>query len=150
MFFSAVMALFSSAMVGKMLLAHPEAQQDLPAIFRFFPLLAVAQIAVAAVGFVSGINFLRLKAWSRISLEILTWLLLAFVVGFGIYWEYSWLSMTSQAGSRGAGLVGAIMGPLVMGMYGVALVIMLKYLRGDRVKEALRVSAEPASGPEGR
>jgi hypothetical protein len=112
--------------------------------------VAVAQIAVAAVGFVSGINFLRLKAWSRISLEILTWLLLAFVVGFGIYWEYSWLSMTSQAGSRGAGLVGAIMGPLVMGMYGVALVIMLKYLRGDRVKEALRVSAELASGPEGR
>ncbi len=59
-------------------------------------LLAIIQIGVAIIGLVSGINFLKLKAWSRNAVEILTWVLLLFMVGFGIFWEYGWLSTTQR------------------------------------------------------
>jgi cation transport ATPase len=142
MLFSAIMALFGSAMISEMSRAHPEAQEHMPAIFRFFPLLAIIQSVVAVVGLVSGISFLKLKPWSRNVLEILAWLLMLFVVGFGIYWEAGWLSMTSKHGPRGFDVMGAVMGGVIIGIYGVSLGIMLKYLRGDKVKNAMTGTAD--------
>lgn len=136
MFFSAIMALFSSVMIGQMSQANSEVQQDMPVIFRFFPLLAIIQIGLAIIGLVSGINFLKLKAWSRNSLEILTWILLLFMAGFGIFWEYGWLSMSTGHGPKGFDIMGAVMGVVIIGIYGVPLGIMVKYLRGDKVKNA--------------
>jgi hypothetical protein len=146
MCFSAIMALFSSVMIGEISQAHPEAQEQMPAIFRFFPLLAIIQIVVAIIGLVSGIHFLKLKAWSRNALEILTWVLLLFLVGFGIYWEYGWLSITSGHGPRGFDIMGAIMGIVIIGIYGVPLGIMVKYLKGNKVKNAMISAAESGKG----
>jgi len=137
MFFSAIMALFSSVMIGQMSQANSEVQQNMPAIFRLFPLLAIIQIGFAIIGLVSGINFLKLKAWSRNALEILTWVLLLFMVGFGIFWEYGWLSMTPGQGPKGFDIMGAVMGVVIIGIYVVPLGIMLKYLRGYKVKNAI-------------
>ena len=50
MAFSAVMALFGSVMIDQMSRAHPQMNQDMPPILRFFPLLALIQIAVAVLG----------------------------------------------------------------------------------------------------
>ena len=83
MCFSALMALFAFFAIGEMSQAHPQVGEQMPAIFKFFPLLVIIQIGVAITGLVSGINFLKLKTWSRTVLEILTWLLVLFIVGFG-------------------------------------------------------------------
>lgn len=139
---SAVMALFSSVMIGQMSHANPEAQRNMPAIFRYFPLLAIFQICFASVGLISGISFLKLKSWSRNVLEILSWVLILFIAGFGIFWVINWVSATSGHGSQGFGIMGTIMGVIIIGIYGVPLGIMVKYLRGDKVKNAIGGYAE--------
>lgn len=149
MFFSAIMALISSTMIDQVSGANSEAQKNMPAIFRFIPLIATIQVAVAITGFVSGINFLKLKAWSRYVLEIVTWILLIFITSFGIYWEYGWLTMTSGHGPKGFDIMGAVMGLVIIGIYGFPLVIMIKYLRGDKVKSAIAGTAEQTDTPHG-
>ena len=141
MCFSSIMVLLSSMMMGGMAQKDP----NMPFIFKIFPLLAIIQIAAAALGFVSGINFLKLKVWSRRVLEILSWLFLLFLVVFGIYWEFSLLSMTSRHGLKGFDIIGAVMGAVIISIYVVPLGIMLKYLRGDKVKNAMTGTTEPVT-----
>ena len=145
MFFSAIMALFSSVMIRQRSQSEPEALKNMPAIFKFFPFIAIGQIGVALLGFISGINFLKLKIWARNVLEVLTWLLLLFIVGFMIFWVFSWILMTSGHGPQGFGIMGAIMGIVITGIYGIPLGIMVKYLRGNKVKDAITEATEPAA-----
>lgn len=144
MFLSAVMALLSSVMIGEMAQNDPE----MPLIFKLFPLLAIFQIGIAAIGCICGINFLKLKTWSRSVLEVLTWLLLVFILGFMAFWLFNWMSTTMAHGPQGFGIMGAVMGVIITGIYGVPLVIMLKYLRGSKVKSAINGSAEPGASSE--
>lgn len=75
----------------------------MPFIFKIFSLLAVVQIGVAALGLISGINFLKLKAWSRSVLEGLTWLLLIFILGFMFFWVFNLVPMGSRNGQNCSG-----------------------------------------------
>ena len=142
---SATMALFSSIMIGDMAQGDP----DIPFIFKIVPMLAIVQIGVAVLGLTSGINLLKLKAWARNVLEGLTWLLLIFILGFMVFWVINWVSMSSGHGPRGFGVMGAVMGVVITGIYGVPLGIMLKYLRGPKVKNAINGTAEPTTQPHG-
>jgi len=96
-----------------------------------------------------GVKFLSLKAWTRPVLETLTWLLLIFVMGSGIFWVFTWLSMTSAQGPRGLDMIGAVMGAVITAINGIPLAIMLKYLRGEKVKGALHKGVEPRTQPYG-
>lgn len=147
MCFSAVMALFASIMMmSQISAAQPDASQNMPGFFRFFPFLAIIQIGVAIVGIISGVNFLKLKAWARNALEILTWLVLIFVVGFMIFWIATWLwGTTSSHTPIGFSIMGAVMGVAISAMYGTPFAIMLKFLRGEKVKMAMRTTVEPLS-----
>ncbi len=137
---SATMALFTSAMIGNIAQDEPH----MPFIFKIFPLLAIVEIGVGVVGLVSGINFLKLKAWARSVLEGLTWVLLVFILGFMVFWIFNWVSVTSGHAPRGFGIMGAVTGIVMTGIYGVPLGIMLKYLRGPKVKTAINGTAEQA------
>lgn len=57
-----------SAVVGYVLVHH-------------FGTLAVVQVALAGFVLVSAVMFLRLRPWARLSLELMTWLVLVFAVG---------------------------------------------------------------------
>ncbi len=135
---SATMALLGSFMIRETAQADP----GMPFIFKIFPVLAIVQIFVAVLGLVSGINFLKLKSWTRGMLEALTWLLLIFVLGFMVFWVFNWISMTSDQGLSAFSVMGAVMGVLISGIYGVPLGIMLKYLRGPKVKNAINAVDE--------
>jgi hypothetical protein len=141
MFLSATMAIFNLAMIGEMAQNDPE----LPFIFKIFPLLAAVQIGVSTLGLISGIHFLKLKAWSRSVLEALTWILIILILGFMIFWVFNWVSMGSRHGPHGFGIMGAVMGVVITGIYGVPLGFMLKYLRGSKVRNVINGIAEPNS-----
>lgn len=134
---SAAMALFGSVMMGQM----PQHDIKDPLFFRMIPFLAIVQVGLAALGLVSGINFLKLKAWARSALEALTWLLLLCILGFMVFWIINWVSMTSGHGPRGFDVMGVVMGIVITAIYGVPLGIMVKYLRGARVKDAINGTA---------
>jgi hypothetical protein len=134
---SAFMALFVSMMMMGPNGIGASSDQNVPTLMRLFPLLGIVQMAISVLAILSGVHFLRLKAWSRSVLEILTWLLLLFIVGFTIFWIRDWLSMTSIHAPPGFSSMGVVMGIVVLGIYGVPLGIMLRFLRGDKVKLAL-------------
>jgi hypothetical protein len=141
---SAIFALFGSLMMGEGVEGHG----DVSFIFRIFPVLAIVQMGVGVLGLVAGINFLKLRAWSRPVLEVLTWLMLVFVVGFMVFWVFNWLSITSEGAPSGFSIMGGAMGVVITGIYGVPLGIMLRYLRGDKVRSAMQGSAEASAVPK--
>jgi len=146
MCFSAVMGLFTSVMIRQVSTAHPDAHRNMPGLFRFFPMVALVQIGVAVFGIVSGISFLKLRAWSRNALEVLTWLLLLFVAGFMVFWVVNWFSITSRRDLDAFSIIGAVMGVVASTVYGIPLGIMLKFLRGDKVKTAIVIASQPSGG----
>ena len=142
---SAAMVFFIPFMVGDIV----QDGSEIPLIFKIFPVLALVQISVAVLGIVSGVNFLKLKPWSRNVLEVLTWFLLIFIIGFGIFWVYNWNSVISGDGQLGLNLIPLFMGIGIIGIYGFPLGIMLKYLRGKKVRDAIIGLAEKESGASG-
>lgn len=128
----ATLGLFGSLMFVNMAQNEP----DMPFMIKIFPLLAIVQIGVAVLGLVSGIKFLKFEAWSRSTLEGLTWILLIFILGFMVFWEFNWISMTSDNDPGSFGIMGAIMGVVITAIYVIPTGIMLKYLRGPKVRNA--------------
>jgi len=145
MFASSIMALFAFSMMNKMGNNDPNFTNQIPPFFKLLPYLSVFQSGVAITGVVSGVKFLKLKSWSRNILEILSWLMLLFMICFGIFWEYSWISMSSGQTPQGFDAMGAIMGLFVISIYSVPLAIMLKYLRGEKIKNAMNGYAEQSA-----
>jgi lysylphosphatidylglycerol synthetase-like protein (DUF2156 family) len=150
-------AVFSGIMSLLMLAAMPGLQSELPyapgmpqdfgfmtSMFRYFGWLVLAQLVLAAVAIVAGIQFLQLRAWSRTALEILSWISLIYVVGFGLFWISTWSTITGEFAQQGApfdmetfrvaGLAVAIFITLA---FAIPLGIMIKYLRGKAIREAM-------------
>ena len=143
MCFGAIMAVLASLMMRDEMSQH---QANEAIMLRILPVLALVQIVVGLLGLVSGVNFLKLRAWSRPVLEVLSWLLLVYVVGFGIFCVFKWVSMTWGQGRQGLDIMGAVMGIVIMGAYGVPVGIMVVYLRGAKVKNAISVIREHRAG----
>lgn len=118
-------------------------------VFQNFGVLLVLQGLVALVAVWAGIALLQLKAWARTTIEVLSWLTLAYCIGFGIYWVYLWLSMTGQM-PKGGGpvdtdmfqILGVVMGVVVIVAFAVPLWIMIRYLRGAEVRAAVATSEQ--------
>ena len=146
MFLSSVMGLLSWNMVGEAAKSEPNFHQNMPSIMSFFPHIVAVQSIVAIFGLISAINFLRLRSWSRAVLEIVTWILLIAIAGFSVYWEVGWVSSSFSNGPDGFDILGAVMGLFIFAMFVIPLVIMLRYLRGDKVKNA----TQPAAVAESR
>lgn len=114
-------------------------------VFQNFGVLVAVQSVIAVIALWAGIDLLRLKAWARSAVEVLSWLGLVWTVGFGIYWVYMWVSMTGQAsaGPDASQWMGAAMGAVVTLVFAIPLVIMIRYLRGNEARQAM---SRPASG----
>jgi hypothetical protein len=114
-------------------------------VFQHFGIIALAQVALAAFIIIASIQFLRLRRWARTALEVIAWLGLVYIVGFGIFWVTSWISITSgipvTEGAPGPpplfGLFGAVMGSMVALVWAVPLVVIIAFLRGKMIREAV-------------
>jgi hypothetical protein len=155
---SAVMS--SSGMMGDAFEdIEQEKTQDLPAtvrvmevVFRHFAWFALGQVCIGALALWAGTRFLRLRAWARAMLELLSWLFLIYVVAFTAFWMVGWTSVGAghaPAAFIVAGLVGAVIN---MAFFGVPLGIMIHVLRGRKVRDAVRAGgawALPTAPPAG-
>jgi tellurite resistance protein TehA-like permease len=131
------MAIFSSVVMVQNMPTHAEAAPEVSILSILFPVLALLQAGFGLFGLWSGIHFLKLEPWSRTALEVLTWVLLVFVVAFGIFWLFMWIWMARNAPSLAFTVMGAVMGTCITALYAVPLGIMLKYLRGEKVRNAM-------------
>jgi hypothetical protein len=114
-------------------------------IFQHFGLIAIVQGALAVFIIIASIQFLRLRRWARTALEVIAWLGLVYLVGFGIFWVVSWIGITSNIpiteGTPGPApmfnIVGAVMGSVVTLFWAAPLVVIIIFLRGKTIREAL-------------
>jgi TRAP-type C4-dicarboxylate transport system permease small subunit len=146
---SGLMGVFAYSMMQQM--GSPPMPSDAPAgyvpmnkMFQYFGALLVAQTVAAILAVSAGIALLYLKAWARTTLEILSWLAFLYCVGFGIFWVYTWISMTGHAPTGETPfdtstfqIMGAVMGLVVILVFAAPLWIMIRYLRGNEVRTAI-------------
>jgi hypothetical protein len=109
---------------------------------RLEPLIICTQLVFGAAGFFAGLKFLDLKSWARTVLEVLTWILLVYTVGFGCFWVYTWISQHLSRRLSGRAIVFGAAGILVTCVFAVPLAIMLRYLRSQRIRGVLRSEDE--------
>lgn len=106
-------------------------------LWPYINMLAAAQVLLAALGIVAGINFLKLVAWARAALEIVNWILLAGLVGFLIFWV---LNVEVLLGEAGEGFGAVYIGVAVFNVvfYGTPVGLMIHHLRSARIRDAVR------------
>jgi hypothetical protein len=114
-------------------------------VFQHFELIAMVQVALAIFILIASIHFLRLRQWARTALEIIAWLGLVYLVGFGIFWVVSWIGITSSIplteGMPGPSpmfnIAGVVMGSLITVCWVVPFVVIIIFLRKNTVREVL-------------
>jgi hypothetical protein len=99
-----------------------------------FPAIAAVQLLIGAVGLISGIHFLKLKPWSRSVLEALTWVFVLLAAGSSAIP----LVLSVRGGAPMAAGEAVIIAVIAL-TYVVPLGIMLRYLRGAKVRSVFRV-----------
>jgi hypothetical protein len=105
--------------------------------------VAAVEFALGAVGVVAGVAFLRLVPWSRSTLEVLAWLMLAALA--------STLGCVIVGDPLGDGPVERVGATVVTALlYGAPLALMLHGLRSEKVRLALGVPAQQAHQPDSR
>ena len=103
-------------------------------------LRALLQTVFAIFVLIASVQFLRLRAWARAALEVVSWLCLVYMICSGIPKIFSWISVIS-----GASVVEGVSDPLLkavgftvpMVVQAVCLIVIIKFLRGKTIKEAV-------------
>lgn len=156
MFLSAGMGLLAFVAQRAMIADMPSPPEELPGmhgviwrLFQYFHIFAAVQILLAALIIVAGIHFLKLRAWARTCLEVVSWLGLTYVLGFGAFWLFMWVSMSTQIGEipepfpgDAFAWVGVMMGIVVITTSAVPLIVVIKFLRGATIRNAVRGNTE--------
>ena len=115
-----------------------------------YGLLLASQTALGILSISGGINLLKLKSWARKLLLVLCWIVLVLLVAQAVMAACVGIHDIAK-GERVLPVVGMLVSLLVMqGALCAGFVIMLRYLRGDRVKDAMQGGGEPAGEGESR
>ena len=139
MCFAALGAFVGSLLMGQMADAYLRTQQEtMPSFMRLivklFPILAVAQIGTGMLAMYAGYHFLNLKPWARTFLEGFSWFFVVFILGFGLFSVYM---MTTQHVPPKFAIFEAVMAVASISVYGIPIGIILKFLRGKTVRDAM-------------
>jgi hypothetical protein len=105
--------------------------------------LTLVQWGIAALITVSAYYLWKLRPWARLSLEIVSWVSLVVVAGFGAFWMYVFLEATSHA-PRSMRAQFDWMGWLALALFtgvSIALGVSIGLLRGRSIRAAVRPAA---------
>jgi len=144
-----VLSVFGSQYVNEQIETMPdEILESFPGmgfIMQHSGFLLILQTICAIFMLVAGIEFLRLRAWARTAVEILSWLCIVFVVIIVLFFIMTWLNITSQMmafeGNGGASsalsVLGIGVGIILMVIFIIPLLIIIRALRGKAVRDAV-------------
>ncbi|HBP21622.1 MAG TPA: hypothetical protein DEA08_28040, partial [Planctomycetes bacterium] len=103
---------------------------------KIFPFLSTLQVGGGALGAVSGYQLLRLRAWARTVLEALTWPILLALLAFPLAAAYGTVRESGIAGPELVGVLAICVANAAI--FGIPTALMLRALRSDGLREALR------------
>ncbi len=115
-------------------------------LFEHLEVLAFLQSGLGVASIAGGIALLMLRPWGRQLTEALTWLGLAYAVGYGVFLigSLGWAStLESQSGEPPPGfffVFMAVAALLAIATHAVPMVLVLIALRGKTIREAVRRS----------
>ena len=151
MMLSSIMAFLAFASMSSMGRGAHSIPEDAPKvfafIFRYFGIFAAIQLLLAIFILIASIEFLKLRAWARTALEVVSWLGLIYVISFGIFWVFNWVSMTAgtpASGQSGSGpppvfrMLGMAMGIFVTLFWAAPPVVLIIFLRSAAVRNAFK------------
>ena len=153
MIFSGAMGYIAYTSMQKMSGGVPPASAGMPnsfqlmaIVFQHIELLTTVQVTFGVFIIFAGIYFLKLRPWARAALEVVSWLGLVYVLGFGIFALVSWISMSAKMpaspGAQGAPLMfnimGMVTGLIVMAVWAVPIVVIIKFLRGSTIRDVFK------------
>lgn len=111
--------------------------------------LTLVQMAASVFAVIAGVYYLKLRAWARGTLELLTWLSLAVLISLMFFWLPMWMMASGQFLPQDGSVdvervkvVGAILGAAVVVVAAVPLAMMIRSLRSKAVREAIRHAAQ--------
>ena len=119
----------------------PSELRPLTLFLKNISYLAVVQFVFSAIAITSGIQFLKLRNWARLTIEGLTWAMLLYILFIGSYWLYMWLSIPE--GLPGDiifseisrfNISGVFLGSMFNLIFGIPLAVMLVKLKSSRIK----------------
>jgi len=119
------------------------------------------QATLAVYVVIAARCFLRLRSWARTSLEVISWFGLAWIVGFSIFFCVTFIGTFASGEVQGAPpfvfiAIGVpVMVLVIAAMQGVPLAVIIRFLRGETIRRAVRgeweekvaVLGETRSGP---
>jgi len=139
MAFSGMMAALGSLAMPDL---DPERTRQIPMhfVFAHFALFATAQVGVAALLLFAGRALLQGRRWAARVVEVAAWLGLAYLV-LGMAW-FAWelragLSEAPRLPDAPFVAMVVLVGVFTVFFWGTPLVLTIRSLRSDRVREAL-------------
>ena len=133
MLFSSAFGIFASVTMDDRFRANP----DMPAFFKIFPPYVLIQMPIAIAGLIAAVSLLKLKAWGRTMLEVTT--LIALLAAAGLVLSDISLSALKPS-HHDVWKVAASYVPLACCC--VLFVVMLRYLRGKAIRNAVEGGAQ--------
>ncbi len=114
------------------------------AVSNYILMLTLVQSALSVAAIIAGVYFIKLRAWARGMLELLTWLTLFSVVATGFFWVPLWMAASNDLLPRDGTvdihkfkMIGAAAGGIVVIITAIPLVAMIRALRGKAVRQAM-------------
>lgn len=107
--------------------------------------LTLIQSVLSIAAIFAGVYFLKLRAWARGVLELLSWFTLVSVVAMGFVWFPLWMAASEDLLPKDGTvdihrvkMIGAAAGGVVMVIAALPLVAMIRSLRGKGVRQAMQ------------
>jgi len=126
-------------------------------IGRYLGLLAILKILAGVIILITSIQFLKLRPWARVVLELCSWLGALIVIVFGTFLTIAWIATTTSLWRAGAELpgfivvfvgIGALMASINVAVFVVPFAALIVFLRGKTVREAFKPAHTPVNPQE--
>lgn len=140
----AVLSLFGSAQLVAVAPGRVPADLELiNTLLSNMGVLVWTQVAIGALSIYAGVQFLKLRAWARTAVEVLTWVSLVYVIINGAFFLFMWESIVTDLSkqmlmdSDALRITGYVTGLTLTAVFAVPLGFMIKYLRAPVVRQAI-------------
>jgi hypothetical protein len=139
---------FARNLLARSLYQYPAQMRSLLVLFNYSQRMMLPTMAIAIFVIIAGIFFLKLHAWARDALEVVSWLTIGYRIGTGIFFMVFWRNVLAHMPFPQAGPgLGLIMGPhgtfmtlISTAMHVVPLAVIIYVLRSKDVTEAFAKS----------
>jgi hypothetical protein len=139
---------FARNLLARSLYQYPGQMRSLLVLFNYSQLTMLPTMAIAIFVIIAGIFFLKLHAWARDALEVVSWLTIGYRIGTAVFFMVFWRNILAQMPFPQAGPgLGLIMGPygtfmtlISTAMHVVPLAVIIYVLRSKDVTEAFAKS----------